>query len=277
MINPETQKVRIQILRELHANPGSFVIANAFDAGSARILQGLGFKALATSSGAAAGVLGRLDGFLSREESLAHAEAIAAAVETPVSADLERGFGDSPEDVAKTLGEAISRGLAGASIEDATINPQAPLYPFSQAVERIEAAVATARSSGTGFMVTARTENFLRGNPDLDDTIRRLQAFERAGADVLFAPGLPSLDAVRTVCASVTRPVNFMAGIPGRSFTVAELTAAGVKRISLASSLHSAAMSAVVAAAEEVLLQGTFGYLDHLAPAAKVRGVWKRA
>jgi len=126
-------------------------------------------------------------------------------------------------------------------------------------------------------MVTARTENYLRGNPDLDDTILRLQAFEKAGADVLFAPGLPTLEAVRTVCASVSRPVNFMAGIPGRSFSVAELSAAGVKRISLASSLHTAAMSAVVAAAEEVLQQGTFGYLDHMAPAAKVRGAWKRS
>jgi len=277
MINPEQQKSRIQKLRELHAAPDSFVIANAFDAGSARILQGLGFAALATSSGAAAGVLGRLDGSISRAESLGQAEVIAAAVEIPVSADLEGGFGDAPGDVAATIREAIARGLAGASIEDATMDPTTPLYGFSQAVERIEAAVEAAQKSGTGFMVTARSENFLRGNPDLDDTIRRLQAFEKAGADVLFAPGLPTLEAVRTVCAAVSRPVNFMAGIPGRSFSVAELRAAGVKRISLASSLHTAAMSAVVAAAEEVMQQGTFGYLDHTAPAAKVRGAWKRS
>lgn len=277
MINPEQQKSRIQKFRELHAAPQSFVIANAFDAGAARILQGLGFAALATSSGAAAGVLGRLDGSITREESLGQAEAIAAAVEIPVSADLERGFGDAPEAVAAAIREAIARGLAGASIEDATIDPAAPLYAFSHAVERIEAAVEAAQKSGTGFMVTARAENFLRAKPILDDTILRLQAFEKASADVLFAPGLPTLEAVRTVCTSVSRPVNFMAGIPGRSFSVAELSAAGVKRISLASSLHTAAMSAVVAAAEEVLQLGSFGYLDRLAPAAKVRGTWKRS
>jgi 2-methylisocitrate lyase-like PEP mutase family enzyme len=262
-------------LRELHSEPGSFVIANAFDPGSARILEGLGFKALATSSGAAAGVLGRLDGSLIREESLSHAAAIAGAVGVPVSADLERGFGDAPEAVAQTIRDAISRGLAGASIEDATGNGASPIYGLVQAVERITAAVEAARSSGTGFVITARTENFLHGITDLDDTIHRLRAFEEAGADVLFAPGLPTLDAVRTVCSAVRRPVNFMAGIPGRSFSVAELAAAGVKRISLASSLHTAAMSAVVRAAEEVLHQGTFGYLEHAAPATKVRGFWR--
>lgn len=270
------QKESIRTLRELNDQPGSFVIANAFDAGSARILESLGFRALATSSGAAAGVLGRLDGSLTREESLTHAAAIAAAVDIPVSADLERGFGDAPDAVAQTIRDAISLGLAGASIEDATGNAGAPIYPLAQAVERIAAAVEAARATGTGFVITARTENFLNGVADLDDTIRRLQAFENAGADVLFAPGLPTLDAVRSVCASVRKPVNFMAGIPGRSFSVPELTAAGVKRISLASSLHSAAMSAVVVAAEEVLQHGTFGYLGRMAPAAKVRGAWRR-
>jgi 2-methylisocitrate lyase-like PEP mutase family enzyme len=177
--------------------------------------------------------------------------------------------------VAQTIGDAISRGLAGASIEDATGNAGAPIYPFEQAVARVVAAVEVARASGTGFMITARTENFLHGVVDLDDTIRRLQAYQAAGADVLFAPGLPTLDAVRTVCSAVQRPVNFMAGIPGRSFSVPELTAAGVKRISLASSLHTEAMNAVVRAAEEVLQQGTFGFLDRRVPAAKTRGFWR--
>lgn len=272
----EQQIQSIRLLRELHEAPGSFVIANAFDPGSARILEGLGFKALATSSGAAAGVLGRLDGSISREESLTQAAAIAGAVKIPVSADLERGFGHTPVDVARTIRESIDRGLAGASIEDASGNAAAPIYPLQQAVERIAAAVESARASGTGFMITARTENHLNGVNDLDDTLRRLQAFEQAGADVLFAPGLPNLDAVRTVCAAVSRPVNFMAGIPGRSFTVPELTAAGVKRISLASSLHTAAMSALVNAAEEVLQHGTFDYLGRMAPAAKIRGFWRR-
>jgi 2-methylisocitrate lyase-like PEP mutase family enzyme len=265
---------RIQTLRALHQAPGSFVIANAFDAGSARILEGLGFKALATSSGAAAGVLGRIDGSITRDESLAQARGMVDAVSIPVSADLENGFGDAPGTVAETIRMAIDTGLAGASIEDATGVAAEPIYGFSQAVERIAAAVEAARTMGNGFMITARSENFLRGRADLDDTIRRLQAFAEAGADVLFAPGLPTLDAVRLVCASVTKPVNFMVGIPGRSFSVAELTAAGVKRISLASSLHTAAMSGLVAAAEEVLGAGTFTYLDRLAPSAKIRRFW---
>lgn len=272
----ERQLQSIRALRALHDAPGAFVIANAFDAGSARILEGLGFKALATSSGAAAGVLGRLDGSITRDQSLSQARAIVEAVDIPVSADLENGFGDSPDVVAETIRSAISIGLAGASIEDSTGNAESPRYGFSQAVARIEAAVTTASASGTDFMITARTENFLNGNPDLDDTIARLRAFEAAGADVLFAPGLPSLDAVRAVCSAVSKPVNFMAGIPGRSFSVPELAAAGIKRVSLASSLHTAAMSAVVHAAEEVLQNGTFGYLDRMAPSAKVRGVWRR-
>ncbi len=251
MTSKQTQL--ISRLRELHAAPGSFVIANAFDAGSACILEGLGFKALATSSGAAAGVLGRLDGSITREESLGQAEAIAAAVDLPVSADLERGFGHSPDDVAHTIREAIAQGLAGASTEDASGDAQTPIYTFEHAVERIAAAVETARASRTGFMITARTENFLNGVTDLNDTLRRLQAFENAGADVSFAPGLPTLEAIGAVCMALHQPVNFMVGTPGRSFSVPELTAVGVKRISLASSLHTAAMSAVVAAAEEVL------------------------
>jgi 2-methylisocitrate lyase-like PEP mutase family enzyme len=226
------------------------------------LLAGLGFEALATSSGAAAGVLGRRDGQITRAEAIAHAGVIAQATPLPVSADLENGFGDEPEAAAETIRHAAAVGLVGGSIEDATGNAAKPLYDFSQATERVAAAVAAARELPFHFMLTARAENFLRGNPDLDDTIRRLQAFEKAGADVLFAPGLPDLAAVRAVCSALTKPVNFMAGIKGRSFSVAELEAAGVRRISLATSLFRAAMTGLVNAAREVREHGTFGYLD---------------
>lgn len=248
--------------RALHEAPGAFVIPNPWDAGSARILAGLGFQALATSSGAQAGVLGRRDGMVTRDEALAHVRAIVTAVELPVSADLEKGFGDAPEVVAETVRCAADAGLVGCSIEDATGDRDRPRYDFDFAVERVAAAVAAARALPFPFTLTARTENFLRGNPDLDDTIARLQAFEQAGADVLMAPGLPDLAAVRAVCAAVSKPVNFMAGIPGKSFSVAELEAAGVKRISLATSLYRAAMGALLNAASEVKDTGTFGYLD---------------
>ncbi len=266
----DDQLQRIKHLRQLHEAPGSFVIANAWDAGSARILAGLGFQALATSSGAAAGVLGRMDGRITREEALSQAAGMVAAVSVPISADLEKGFGGRPEEVAHTIQLAIDTGLAGGSIEDATGDRQRPLFDSALAIERVQAAVEAARKTGTGFMITARTENFLRGNPDLDDTIKRLQAFERAGADVLFAPGFPSLEAVQLVCASVTKPVNFMVGMPGKSFSVEELATAGVKRISLASTLHRAAMSALIDAADEVLGKGTFDYLQRLQPAARI-------
>jgi 2-methylisocitrate lyase-like PEP mutase family enzyme len=252
--------------RALHEGPGAFIIPNPWDAGSARILAGLGFQALATSSGASAGVLGRRDGRVTREEALRHARAIVEAVDVPVSADLEKGFGDAPEDAAETIRRAAAVGLVGGSIEDATGNPDKPLFDFGHAVERVAAAVEAARSLPFPFTLTARTENFLRGNPDLEDTIARLQAFERAGADVLMAPGLPSLEAVRAVCGAVTKPVNFMAGIAGKSFSVAELEAAGVRRISLASSLYRAAMSALIVAATEVKESGTFGYIDRAIP-----------
>ena len=207
--------------RALHRGPGAFLIPNPWDAGSARALAGLGFQALATSSGACAGTLGRRDGKVTREEALAHARAIVMATDLPVSADLEKGFGDAPA-----------------------------------------AAARAARALPFAFTLTARAENFSRGRPDLQDTIRRLQAFEKAGADVLMAPGLPDLAAVRAVCAAVSKPVNFMAGIKGKSFSVAELQAAGVRRISLATSLYRAAMSGLLEAAREVSEKGSFGYLE---------------
>jgi 2-methylisocitrate lyase-like PEP mutase family enzyme len=248
--------------RALHEGPNAFVIPNPWDAGSARILASLGFPALATSSGASAGILGRRDGKVLREEALAHARAIVEATDLPVSADLEKGFGDAPAAAAETIRLAAGVGLVGGSIEDATGDKDKPLYDIGQAVERVAAAVQAAHALPFPFTLTARAEGFLRGNPNLDDTIKRLQAFEKAGADVLMAPGLPDLEAVRAVCAAVAKPFNFMVGIKGKSFTVVELAAAGVRRISLATSLYRMAMTGLVDAAREVKDKGTFGYLD---------------
>ena len=258
--------------RALHAAPGAFVIPNHWDAGSARILAALGFPALATSSGASAGTLGRRDGKVTREEALAHSRAIVDATDLPVAADLEKGFGDAPSAAAETIRLAASVGLVGGSIEDATGDKQTPLFDIATATARVAAAVAAARALSFPFTLTARTENFLRGNPDLEDTIKRLQAFEKAGADVLMAPGLPDLAAVRAVCAAVKNPVNFLVGIKGKSFTVAELTSAGVKRISLATSLYRTAMSGLIDAAREVKAAGTFGYVDRGVTSAELAG-----
>jgi 2-methylisocitrate lyase-like PEP mutase family enzyme len=257
-----TQAERANQFRALHEAPGAFVIANVWDGGSARMMAGLGFAALATSSGASAGLLGRRDGKVTRDEALAQARVICDATDLPVSADLEKGFGDTPEIVAETIRLAAEAGLVGCSIEDASGNPDAPIFDLGRAKERIAAAAEAARSLPFPFTLTGRTENFLRGRTDLDDTIERLQAYEAAGADALMAPGLPDLDAVRAVCAATTKPFNFMAGIKGKSFTVAALTATGVKRISLATSLYRAAMTGLLEAAKEVREHGTFGYID---------------
>jgi 2-methylisocitrate lyase-like PEP mutase family enzyme len=261
-----TQADKARQFRALHAAPGAFVIANVWDGGSARMMEGLGFAALATSSGAAAGILGRRDGKLTRDEALAQIRVICEATDLPVSADLEKGFGDAPSVVAETIGLAAKAGLVGGSIEDASGNPDAPIFDLGPAVERIAAAVASARALPFPFVLTGRTENFLRGRPDLDDTIQRLKAYEAAGVDALMAPGLPDLDSVRAVCAAVRAPFNFMVGIKGKSFTVAALAAAGVKRISLATSLYRAAMTGLMSAAKEVREHGTFGYLDTTLP-----------
>ena len=257
-----TQLQKAERFRALHQGPGAFVMPNPWDGGSACLLAGLGFQALATSSGAAAGTLGRRDGAISRDEALAAARVIVEATDLPVAADLENGFGDAPEDAAETIRRAAAVGLVGGSIEDATGRADRPLYDFEHAVERVAAAAEAAHGLGFPFTLTARAENYLRGHPDLDDTIRRLQAFEHAGADVLFAPALPDLAAVRAVCAAVRRPVNFMVAIRGRSFSVAELQAAGVRRISLATSLYRAAMTGLLDAAREVSEHGSLGYLD---------------
>jgi 2-methylisocitrate lyase-like PEP mutase family enzyme len=233
-------------------------------------MAGLGFPALATSSAACAAMLGRLDGQITRAEALAHARQVIAATALPVSADLENGFGAAPEAAAETIRLAAEAGLVGGSIEDASGDERTPIYDFAHAVERIAAAVEAARHLPFAFVLTARAENFIHGRADLDDTVRRLQAFEQAGADVLFAPCLPDLAAVRTVCTAVKKPVNFMVGVPGASFSVAELTAAGVRRISLSTTLYRAAMTGVLAAGREVKELGTFTYLDRIMPGAEL-------
>jgi 2-methylisocitrate lyase-like PEP mutase family enzyme len=270
-----SQADKAKKFRALHDAPGAFVIANPWDAGSARLLAGVGFEALATSSGAKAGVLGKRDGKVTREEALANARTIVEACDLPVAADLEKGFGDGPDATAETIRQAAGVGLVGGSIEDATGDKDKPLYGIEEAAARVAAAVKAARALPFPFMLTARAEGFLRGRADLDDVIARLKAYEAAGADVLFAPGLPDLEAVRKVCSSVGKPFNFMVGIKGRSFSRAELEAAGVKRISLATSLYRAAMTGLMNAAKEVKEKGTFTYLDTSLPTPELNAFMK--
>jgi 2-methylisocitrate lyase-like PEP mutase family enzyme len=265
-----TQSEKAARFRLLHDSPGAFVIPNPWDVGSARILAGLSFQALATSSAASASALGRRDHGLTRDEALAHARLIVGATDLPVSADLGNGFGDAPEIVAETIRRAAEVGLVGCTIEDTTGNQESPLYDLRLAVERIAAAAEAAHALQFPFILTARAHNLLYAAPRLDDTIARLQAFEKAGADVLFAPGLPDLAAVGAVCAAVSKPVNFMVGIKGKSFSVGELAAAGVRRISLATSLYRVAMTALLDAACEVKDRGHFGFLDQCVTTAEL-------
>ncbi|HYM34318.1 MAG TPA: isocitrate lyase/phosphoenolpyruvate mutase family protein [Steroidobacteraceae bacterium] len=262
-----TQAEKAQRFKALHQGPRTFVFPNPWDTVSARMLASLGFPALATSSGAMAAMYGRRDGKVTREEALAHCRTIVAATSLPVAADLEKGFADAPEQVAETIRLAAAAGLVGGSIEDATGDPNQPVYDIGLARDRIEAAAKAAHALPFPFILTARAENFLRNRADLSDTIARLQAYDKAGADVLFAPGLPDLDAVKAVCSAVSKPVNFMVGIKGKSFTVAQLEAAGVRRISLATSLYRAAMTGLFDAATEIKEHGTFGYVDKSLPA----------
>ncbi len=259
--------------KALHRPGQCFVMANAWDAGSARLLSSLGFAALATTSAGYAFSVGKRDSFaaLSRDEILANAAAIVAATDLPVSGDLEDGFGAAPDACFKTIEQAISVGLVGGSIEDATGDPAAPIHDLGHAVARVQAAVDAA--NGKPFLLTARAENYLWGRPDLSDTIARLQAFSDAGAQVLYAPGLPDLETIRTVCAEVDKPVNVVMGLSGRAFTVAELAEAGVCRISVGGSFARAALGAMMRAGREVLEQGTFTYADHAVSNDAVSGL----
>jgi 2-methylisocitrate lyase-like PEP mutase family enzyme len=261
-----TREQKFQIFRALHERAGAFVIPNPWNAGTARILAALGFEALATTSAGLAFAVGRRDssGALTRDEILDNAMSIVEATPLPVSADLEDGFGREPDSCATTVRLAADVGLAGGSIEDATGDLGRPIYEFALAVERIAAAAETAHHCG--FLLTARAENFLHGRPDLGDTIKRLQAFEAAGADVLYAPGLPSLDAIREVCAALSKPVNVVMGLKGATYTVEELSAAGAKRISVGGSFARAALGAFIRAAREVKDRGTFNYAADALP-----------
>lgn len=257
-----TQAEKAAQFQALHQRPGTFVIANPWDAGTARILTALGFAALSTTSAGLAFTLGKRDGTasVSRDQALANARSIVDATELPVAADLENGFGHSPEAAAETIRlAALSAGLVGGSIEDATGDPIKPIYDFNHAVERIAAAVVAARALPFPFMLVARAENYLHGRPDLDDTIRRLQAFEAAGAEVLYAPGITQPEDIRTLCSSVNKPINILMGIKGAPpLTVKELEALGVRRISIGSGFSRVAMTAFLRAAREVIDHGTF-------------------
>ncbi len=264
--------------RALHERAGAFVIPNPWDAGTARILTELGFEALTTTSAGLAFSLGRRDGFglVTRHETLANAKAIVEATELPVAADLENGFGDEPEAVAETVRLAAEVGLVGASIEDTTGHPSRPIYAFNHSVERIAAAAEAARALPVPFVLVARAENFLHGRRDLDDTICRLQAFERAGADALYAPGLTNAEHIRTVCQSVSKPVNAIVGLRGAAFSVEELAALGVRRISVGSALSRAALGAFVRAAREMRDRGTFEFALDAIPYADAQELFLR-
>ncbi len=255
-----TRSEKYQLFKALHERPGAFVIPNPWNAGTARMLEAIGFEALATTSAGFAFSIGLHDSAvqLTRDRIMANAKEIVDATNLPVSADLQNGFGSAPETCAETIRMAGEIGLVGGSIEDASGDPDNPIYDFSHAVERVAAAVEIAQSSQ--FVLTARAENFLHGRPDLDDTIRRLQAFEQAGADVLYAPGLPGLDAIREVCASVSKPVNVVMGLKGATFTVDDMAAAGVRRISVGGAFARAALGGFMRAAQEVKDHGTFTF-----------------
>jgi 2-methylisocitrate lyase-like PEP mutase family enzyme len=265
----ETQRQKAERFRALHEREGAFVIPNPWDAGSARLLAGMGFEALATTSAGFAVSLGRSDGQVARDEAVEHCRQLSEATDLPVSADLEKCFADDPAEAAETIRLAARAGVVGGSIEDYTGDPSNPIYDFALAVERVHAATEVARSLGFPFTLTARAENLLRGRQDLDDTVRRLQAFESAGADVLYAPGLTTLDEVRLVTSSLGKPVNVLAPVL-KGVTVAQLADAGAKRISTGGALARAALTGLLRAGAEMLNQGSFGWTSDLASGADV-------
>ncbi len=268
-----SQSEKANQFRSLHQRAGAFVIPNPYDAGTARLLAHLGFEALATTSAGFAFTRGRPDGGVTREETMEHARLIVDATDLPVSADLEGGFGDAPKETAETIKQAAQAGLVGGSIEDSTGRKDDPIYPHELAVERVRAAVEMARSLPFPFTLTARSENFLWGRPDLADTIRRLQAFQEAGADVLYAPGLKTREEITTLVRAVDRPINVLAGIPGTP-DVAALTAIGVKRISVGGALARAALGSFLAAAREIKEKGTFGFTETAAPMREINAIF---
>jgi 2-methylisocitrate lyase-like PEP mutase family enzyme len=268
---PASQADKGKRFRALHERPGAFLIPNPWDAGTARILTHLGFEALTTTSAGLAFSLGRRDGAAGRAATLANARAVADATDLPVAADLENGFGHRPEDAAETIRLAATEaGLVGGSIEDSTGDPARPIYDFAHAVERVAAAAEAARALPHDFILVGRAENYLHGRKDLDDTIRRLQAYEEAGADALYAPGLTSADDIRAVCRAVTKPVNVLMGLKGVALSVPDVAALGVRRISVGGALYRAALGAFVRAAREMKDRGTFHFTDDAIPSAEI-------
>lgn len=262
--------------RELHQLDRAFIIPNPWDIGTARLLAHLGFEALATTSAGYAFSVGRQDNTIGRDEMMAHVTAIASATDLPVSADLENGFGDSPETVAETIRLAATTGLVGGSIEDSTKNPDVPIYEHELAVERIRAAAEIARSLDFPFTLTARAENYLVGRPNLKDTIKRLQAYQEAGADVLYAPGLTTREDIAAIVSSVDRPVNVVMGLQGVRLNLTELSELGVKRISVGSALSRAALGAFLRAAREMQEHGTFDFADEAVSYREISALFQK-
>jgi 2-methylisocitrate lyase-like PEP mutase family enzyme len=275
MTNP-TEKAAA--FRALHGRSGAFVIPNPWDAGTARLLASLGFEALATTSLGLANSLGRVDGTngVSRAQVIENCRVIAAATDLPVNADLENGYAHEPRAAAEIIRLAADAGISGGSIEDATGEADKPIYDFQHAVERVQAAVEVARALPVPFLLTARAENLLHGRPDLDDTIRRLQAFEKAGADVLYAPGVRDLDTIRTVVSSVTKPVNVVMSAADPDLTVAQLASVGVKRISVGGALSRLALAAFLRGAREMAERGAFTWMRDTVPSKELKDVFRR-
>ena len=273
----KTQAQRADAFRALHERPGAFIIPNPWDAGTAKLLASLGFEALATTSLGLSNTLGRVDGTntVSRAEVLANCRAISEATDLPVNADLENGYADEPRAAAEMIRLAAEAGVVGGSIEDATGDASKPIYDFALAVERVQAAVEVARSLPFRFMLTARAENMIQGRLDLDDTIKRLQAFEKAGADVLYAPGLRDLAAIRAVTSSVRKPVNVVMSHGDPSLTLAQLAEAGAKRISVGGSLSRLALAAFLHGAREMADKGGFTWMRDAVSSKELKAIFK--
>jgi 2-methylisocitrate lyase-like PEP mutase family enzyme len=270
-----TQAEKGRAFRALHEREGAFIIPNPWNAGTAKLLAHLGFEALASTSMGYAFSVGKRDNTVDRAEIIAHAATLAAATGLPVSADLENGFGDAPETCAETIRMGAAAGLVGGSIEDSTGRSEQPIYELARAVDRVRAAVTAARALPFTFTLTARAENYLHGRPDLKDTIKRLQAYQEAGADVLYAPGLLTKEDIAAVVRSVDRPVNALMGLQGARLSLAELSAIGVKRISVGSTLARAALGAFLRASREMKEHGTFNFADDAVPSREITAIFQ--
>ena len=271
-----TQTEKGAKFRELHRGGGAFLLPNPWDVGTARLLEGLGFEALATTSAGYAYSLGMKDSRVGRAKMIAHVAELAAATSVPLSADLENGYGARPEDAAETIRLAGEAGAVGGSIEDATGDAGIPVFELAEAADRVRAATEAARALSFPFVLTARAENYIVGRPDLRDTIVRLQAYQEAGADVLYAPGLRTLEDIATVVAAVDRPVNVLVGLKGARISRADLSRVGVKRLSVGSSLARAALGTVIRAAKEMLERGTFEFGDNAPSYQNVNALFDR-